>query len=986
MSSDAFEELVFALVLVEEPSARRLQPPDVGRDIVVEGSTGEVAWQAKHHASGIEWGKCRESLEKALKHREPQRLTFVFPIDVSGSKEPGLKKLRDDFRELEIPEPWGASTLVEKLRANPNVRRHHIDRVIGVDHQFARESWERGAALKEGWDLQTQAAIEGPLAVLGLSDEASEAFAAVAANESARASELFEATAESARARMPAIADILLLRAANYASEARQAQRAGELYLTVSRFAAQRADSAAEYAAFRALWLLPEAERWRIDAAIARAVWPERSEEATIVLQQAAERSIEAEDESGALEWTEAFCDAAAAQQDWTAIRNVTERAVAMLGTVTDSGPRLAVELDLLHAKTVLGEDVSVEMNRLLLTPFGRNDSVAAWIYARWGVMLAYRANAAEAAARFQESSRCWRAAGDSEDEIAEAIFSRDAVTQLLGDGRRLDQLERVVAADLRGRTVTPAVLADRKEADGLRAWLANQGYDARRALLYSWSIHRRAGHLGGCARLAQMVRDMFLRAEEWSEALDWAISVGDYKNAREAAIQLGWDRANGKLRVGAASWQRGPSAEVVAAVGAYATEADIARLLPHLLLGAAERSGEANIDAKPGPAARRALAALLCGVRGEAFERALSEVVYETESTPYPPADTLQGLLLATDAGLCDTTLLIAKVFCVYGRAHVPGWAAALKLFSGSEAARKFIAKRASDSFTALVLAAWLDLPDNAPVLADRAADVISRGLKDQLNQDEILCRNDRGRFARWSTPEHQLVIAQDAVTTLADRSNIDLHRYEAGEGIEALAPRMAAAPSSLILDELLARANDIGQPSLSEGGRSHPNEHFARFIMRSPSAGPEVLAVAVRAVCALAATCGRVNDTQAVVSDALDSNDPILRGTAVQLSRRYSDLAQPNYEQLLGDEAPSVAAMALPACVDAVALDDPRLIALCAADAPLAVRCSVLALARTNPSRFRPVLRQLAHDPHVFVRRLAVDLAKPEAVPAED
>lgn len=220
--------------------------------------------------------------------------------------------------------------------------------------------------------------------------------------------------------------------------------------------------------------------------------------------------------------------------------------------------------------------------------------------------------------------------------------------------------------------------------------------------------------------------------------------------------------------------------------------------------------------------------------------------------------------------------------------------------------------------------------------------------------------------------------------MATLADRSNIDVHRYEAGEGIEVLAPRMASEAASNTLDELLARANDIGQPSLREGGRSHPNEHFARFIMRSPSAGPEVLAVTLRAVCALAATCGRLNDTQAVVSEALDSNDPILRRTAVQLSQRYSELAQPNYELLLGDEDPSVAVVALPACIDAVALDDPRLLALCAADVPLAVRCSVLALARTHPARFRPLLRQLAHDPHVYVRRLAADLAKAEVVAA--
>jgi hypothetical protein len=976
MSSDAFEELVFALVLAKEPSARRLKPPDVGRDIVVEAPAGELAWQAKHHASGIQWGKCRESLEKALEHRDPKRVTFVFPTDLTGSKEPGLVTLRRDFPQVEIPEPWGASTLVEMLRDSPGIRRDHIDRVIGIDHQFERESWERGAALKEGWDLQTQAAIDGPLAVLGLSEEASEALAAVDAGQSARASELFEVIADSARTRMPAVADVLLLRAAGYAADARQDRRAGELYLAVSRFAARRADSAAEYAAFRALWLLPESERWRIDAAIARAVWPERSEDATVILLEAAGRSIKAGDESGALEWTEAFCDAAAAQEDWIGIRSVCEQAAEMIGAVENT-PRLAIELDLLHAKAALGTDVSADMNGLLLTPLGRTDAIAAWVYARWGSMLAYGGSEAEAAARFEESSRRWRAAGDSEDEIAEAIFSKDALSQLIGTGQRLDQLERIAAADLRGRTVTTAVLADRKEADGLRAWLAGQGYEARRALLYSWSIHRRAGHLGGCARLAHVVRDMFQRAEEWPEALFWAINVGDYKGARDAAKQLAWGDVDQRLRLGGALWQRGPTFEAVAAVGAYATDADIARLVPDLLLGAAERSREANLSAKPGPAARKALASVLCGLEGEDFEQALSEVVYETEHTPYPPADALQGLLLATDAGLCDTTVLIAEVFCIYGRAHVPGYAAALQLFERSKPAQEFIVDRASDSFTALVLAAWLDLPDDAPALAARASDVIARALEDRLTEGEILCRNDRGRLARWSTPEQQLVTAKESVTTLVDRRNIDVHRYEAGEGIEALASRMAAEAASSVLDELLARADDIGQPSQREGGKSHPNEHFARFIMRSPPAGAEVRAIALRAVSGLAATCGRLNDVQAAASDALASHDPPLRRTAVQLCQRYSAIAQPNYEQLLADEDPTVAVAALPACIDAVAIDDPRLTALCSKDVPLAVRCSMLALARHDPLRLRPILQQLAHDPHVYVRRMATDLA---------
>lgn len=46
-----------------------------------------------------------------------------------------------------------------------------------------------------------------------------------------------------------------------------------------------------------------------------------------------------------------------------------------------------------------------------------------------------------------------------------------------------LDQTQRIAVAELRGRGQTAAVLADRKEHEALRTWLAGRAYDARRAL-----------------------------------------------------------------------------------------------------------------------------------------------------------------------------------------------------------------------------------------------------------------------------------------------------------------------------------------------------------------------------------------------------------------------------------------------------------------------------------------------------------------------
>src|ERR1700683_1552445 len=123
--------------------------------------------------------------------------------------------------------------------------------------------------------------------------------------------------------------------------------------------------------------------------------------------------------------------------------------------------------------------------------------------------------------------------------------------------------------------------------------------------------------------------------------------------------MHLHWPHVHDSLRPSGAPWQRGPSFEAIAAAGAHATDDDIARLIPDLLTGASEPLVEANISAKPGTAARRALATILCGITRKDFDQALKEVIHETETTPYPPACTIQALLLATDAGLCDTTVL---------------------------------------------------------------------------------------------------------------------------------------------------------------------------------------------------------------------------------------------------------------------------------------------------------------------------------------
>jgi hypothetical protein len=423
---------------------------------------------------------------------------------------------------------------------------------------------------------------------------------------------------------MPAVADVVLLRAAGATREAAAKERAGALYLRVSRTAAERGDSVGEYAAFRASWLLPEPERWRSFAATARPAWPEGPEESIPVLRSAFDRCRQSADHAGVAEWGSACCEALAAQGDWVQVRDVAGSANGLLVPVQDAGARLHLELEVLDARSELGDDVDGEFQRLLMAPLARTDTTAALLHARWGSALARRGMGEAAAVQFADAGARWRIGGDGEDEVAEALMSADAVAQLLGVGSELDESERIAVAEVRGRAATTAVIADRKESEGLRAWLAGRGYDARRALTIAWSLHRRAGHLGASMRLAATLHDLFKQSDSVGDRLTWAIRAGHQLGAREAAVQIGWADAHPHLLVTSAPWELGASFEALAAVGTLASDEEVRFLVGRLLEVASDHESRERMTVIPPAAARRAIATLLCAVGPEHFEAAL--------------------------------------------------------------------------------------------------------------------------------------------------------------------------------------------------------------------------------------------------------------------------------------------------------------------------------------------------------------------------
>lgn len=894
---------------------------------------------------------------------------------MTEGKESGLEELRTDFPLVNLPEPWTLGTLREELDKHPEIRRKHIDDVVGLDHEFARQMFERGAQLRTGWDEQSAAALEGPLAVLGKEEEVRAAQAAFDRECWQEASEGLEQVAAAIADRAPAVADVLLLQAARAAAEHGDRDRAGQLHLRVSRSGAARGDDVAEYAAFQASWELPETERWRSFAATARAAWPERPDEALPVLRDAFEHSLDRDDGDAIAEWADALCDAPAAEDDWHGVLDVASRAIARLGPLTDDGLRLDLELESLTARFELGEVVDNEFGMLLLSPLGHGDATAGRIYARWGVALSRRGQPIDAAVRFREAAQRWRAAGDSEDEVAEAIFSEDAMAQLTREGKRVDQTQRIAVAELRGRDQTAAVLADRKEHEALRTWLAGRAYDARRVFTIAWSIHRRAGHLGGCMRLAVDLTDLSTAAEEWPSALAWAARSGNIDRARTAALKLSWPEVRKTARPGRPSWERGPTWEAVAITGLLASDADGAALIDDLLEAASDHDTSSTQLPPEACAARRALSTILCATPEDRFAQAAAEVTFEIEHTPFPPDQAMQGLLFAIEAGLWNHIQLVAEVFAVYDRSHVGGFQTATHLIEQSDPAAVLLAERAASGFTALLTAAWCGSPDQRPELAQHAADVTERALTDALAPDEILRANDQGQLARWASADHQREVADTLIKTLADPSQIDVHRFEAGEGLAALAARMQPEAASSALDVLLAAADAIETPSELQGLRSHRNPRFARSTFNTPVTPGAVDSMALRAAVELAGRCERLDELQSATEAGSTGPQPRVRAEALRLSTRWTSLATADLRSFLTDEDEYVQAQALKCLgkVGSLAREDSAVTDFATPQQPLSLRAAALNVAREHPDRFTQALELLAEDPHAPVRATA-------------
>ena len=95
MHDSDFDLLCFRLVRLEHPEViKPKESGDGGADVLLPRLGGGYAraWQAKHFPGKINWTACRKSLVDAIKNYQPERYTFCFPRDLSGTEQKTFDK------------------------------------------------------------------------------------------------------------------------------------------------------------------------------------------------------------------------------------------------------------------------------------------------------------------------------------------------------------------------------------------------------------------------------------------------------------------------------------------------------------------------------------------------------------------------------------------------------------------------------------------------------------------------------------------------------------------------------------------------------------------------------------------------------------------------------------------------------------------------------------------------------------------------------
>ena len=89
LTADDFQDCCHRLIRLEFPEVVSVAAPDGGADTLLPKTTEgwERAWNPKRYTEQIHWGKCKESLARAVASYGIERMTFCFARNLTANQQ-----------------------------------------------------------------------------------------------------------------------------------------------------------------------------------------------------------------------------------------------------------------------------------------------------------------------------------------------------------------------------------------------------------------------------------------------------------------------------------------------------------------------------------------------------------------------------------------------------------------------------------------------------------------------------------------------------------------------------------------------------------------------------------------------------------------------------------------------------------------------------------------------------------------------------------
>lgn len=749
---------------------------------------------------------------------------------------------------------------------------------------------------------------------------------------------------------------------------------AREVRMRLVRHQMHRGSDLAVLEARRLLETAPADERWRFEALLAEADWPEHPYPAMDVLERAVER---AEGEERVL-WAAASAEVMVLFGEFERVRRVTD---SVREYPLAEGARLRLELDWLEAvEQTEGVEAAESAWGSLLAWTERAESARtrATVLARRAAALVHREELDAAIEAYGRALEEWASLPGYEDQVAEVFYAIQTAPGLMGRLRPPLAELRATAAGLRGGAQSPAARADAIEARAMRAQLNEKLFDALRGFWLALALHRRVGNLRGVLYNRELLGELLLEAGRGSAAVALFVKAGREKRAARAAERAATTEIADALSLGGPAWERAASYAVIAQVGRRAPPEVVDALAPQVLAESEQPMG-GLVGPQPANRAREALAALLLALPDEHRDRAL--VVLRNAATTQHPViarRAAQSLLLATNAGISDEThFLIERYLAEPSIVGVSSPWIAARLAADHEARERIEEASLAEIAPALEALAIADLEPKLPELQELADERITNTLRSLKDADPthtvgIGGYEDLGIAARLATPEMRDRLGRALGGLARDIRYPEANRASAANAVFNLASRLSDETRAQILPEILPLA--AGDYELSQWDDSPllRTDPLARFKVSFSSPG-DLQAAALQAAGALASPDGAETVLEQLLYEArLDERANVASAAYESLARLPGLGSAEAIEVGLAHEDAGVRAAALRAWFAKTGqAPRPVLAARLVSDPDLNVRLVLLNLAAEIG--VREIVDAFREDPDAYVRATA-------------